>query len=224
MRSINHRCISARPSGIITFAAPLAEQRDSPRTECIWTSQTTPSLSLPTKMLSIGLTVGTPFAMRRKPTLAKTNKFFYRVFLSPCPSTQPSANGHLPLPPCVAAYRSVFFSLVLRPTMVLKRYRGWELLPHPCPFARPFTCLSWCRRQCCLRSMPPSSFRLDPHQANMVMHKLPPPTTAAPHRSQCSFTACLVRGQLLQPSVHFFFELCLSRRREKLHFFCWCNK
>ena len=51
------------------------------RTDCIWTSQTTPSLSLPTKMLSIGLTVcGTPFAMRRKPTLVKRTSF-----LSLCP-------------------------------------------------------------------------------------------------------------------------------------------
>ena len=114
-----------------------------PSTHCIWTSQTTPHLSLATKMPSIGLTIcRAPFAMRRKSPLEKN----MCVCLSHCSFHTTSFNGHMPLPPPVAACRKMCFTCFLRPANALLHYRGWELVPRPCPSPRPFKCLSWCRK------------------------------------------------------------------------------
>ena len=70
---------------------------------------------------------------------AKTNALkqkFLSLFLAPCSFHSTRFNGYSPLPPPVAAYQSIFFTLLLRLTMVLQHHREWELVPHPCPFPR----------------------------------------------------------------------------------------
>ena len=117
----------------------------------------TASLSFATKMLSIGLTVcGTPFAMRRKPTLAK-QKFLSRF---PCSLFLP-LNKIQRISAPAAACRGVpicFLYTPPSPHHVAPTPPGMGTRSAPLPFPTPFTCLSWCRRhlfpsagQCCLR-------------------------------------------------------------------------
>ena len=106
-----------------------------PSTHCIWTSQTTPRLSLATKMLSIGLTVcSAPFTMRRKSPLVKN----ICVCLSHCSFHTTSFNGHMPLPPPVAACRKMFFTGFLRPANAPPALSGMGTRSAPLPFSTPF--------------------------------------------------------------------------------------